>query len=662
MISSKRGALLTLFVSLASSSLFAQSDVHKFAQIDGVSRELLLQENNELLQALPSATDAARHYQGRLADFPDSWARLSLIDGQWQGVVVNDGNIFLINHLADSPQQSARSSEFAVSAISSFEDLGDCGLAHPPAQTGAAHQAQALTSQALVGQAATVNFPSYCSETVDGVCLVAELTVVFDDKFKQAFPNNYAAQAEALLNVVDGFYRQDFKIVFRRLNLDFTHGSNFTSSRDPFVLLPDIGDKRANNSLTSFDPNKRSLLHLVTGRDFRFDENGTVNDDVVGLAYSPDYAVGSYPSNFSPVLCDSSGSAVGTSQVLNNAQGNPDATRTALVVTHELGHNFGAEHDGTSDSITAASCTDPSKIMAPYVTNSFNGFSTCSQNTIATNISRLTSVEACFDFPVEASLEKDSGNITQTTPAATFTQEYVAELSTAHSVNGTVTVTGTLTGDSTFGAVTLGGSNCPRGTGNQTYTCTTTTLSGPSALAVTLNANSTHVILSQTITPSSASHLYDVDSDNNALLETIQVLGADLPPNSLTGAASGNQVQLAWQDHSTNEQGFVIERRQGSGDWTVIADGLAANTQSYTDAGLTPLNTYTYRVSALFDGERSTPSNEISVDVGINSSGSGSGSMRIGSGKGGGGGSLSPLLLILMGGMASRLALSRRRR
>src|SRR5439155_917961 len=56
-------------------------------------------------------------------------------------------------------------------------------------------------------------------------------------------------------------------------------------------------------------------------------------------------------------------------------------------------------------------------------------------------------------------------------------------------------------------------------------------------------------------------------------------------------------LELAWTDNSTNESGFGIERRTGTGAYSQIAT-VGAGVTSYTDTGLTPGTPYTYRVRA----------------------------------------------------------------
>lgn len=70
-------------------------------------------------------------------------------------------------------------------------------------------------------------------------------------------------------------------------------------------------------------------------------------------------------------------------------------------------------------------------------------------------------------------------------------------------------------------------------------------------------------------------------------------------PSSLTATAiSGSQINLSWTDNASNETGFKIERSpNGSTGWTQIGT-TGADTTTYSDTGLTELNTYYYRVRA----------------------------------------------------------------
>lgn len=66
-----------------------------------------------------------------------------------------------------------------------------------------------------------------------------------------------------------------------------------------------------------------------------------------------------------------------------------------------------------------------------------------------------------------------------------------------------------------------------------------------------------------------------------------------ITPNSLTS------ITLAWQDNSTGEEGFKIDRKVNQGAWVVEFAKLNANQTSFTEDGLDLVNNvYTYRVYA----------------------------------------------------------------
>jgi titin len=73
------------------------------------------------------------------------------------------------------------------------------------------------------------------------------------------------------------------------------------------------------------------------------------------------------------------------------------------------------------------------------------------------------------------------------------------------------------------------------------------------------------------------------------------------PPSQLTATASGSrQINLAWIDNSSDEDGFTIERCTGSGctNFAALAS-VGANITSFQDtSGLAAATTYAYRVRA----------------------------------------------------------------
>jgi hypothetical protein len=75
---------------------------------------------------------------------------------------------------------------------------------------------------------------------------------------------------------------------------------------------------------------------------------------------------------------------------------------------------------------------------------------------------------------------------------------------------------------------------------------------------------------------------------------------APAAPSNLTATAtSSTQINLAWQDNSSDETGFIIQQRSpsGSGSWSTIHT-TGAGATSYSVTGLTASTNYGFRVAA----------------------------------------------------------------
>jgi hypothetical protein len=76
-----------------------------------------------------------------------------------------------------------------------------------------------------------------------------------------------------------------------------------------------------------------------------------------------------------------------------------------------------------------------------------------------------------------------------------------------------------------------------------------------------------------------------------------------------------SQVNLTWQDNSTNENGFQIERKIGAGGSYAQIASVGVNINSYLNTGLASGTTYCYRVRATNSYGVSAYSNETCVTV-----------------------------------------------
>jgi hypothetical protein len=84
------------------------------------------------------------------------------------------------------------------------------------------------------------------------------------------------------------------------------------------------------------------------------------------------------------------------------------------------------------------------------------------------------------------------------------------------------------------------------------------------------------------------------------------------PSNLVATTISSSRIDLTWQDNSSGETGFRIERKTASGSYSQIAT-VRAGVTSYSNNGLAASTTYYYRVRAYNAAGNSNYSNEASA-------------------------------------------------
>ncbi len=82
------------------------------------------------------------------------------------------------------------------------------------------------------------------------------------------------------------------------------------------------------------------------------------------------------------------------------------------------------------------------------------------------------------------------------------------------------------------------------------------------------------------------------------------------PTNLRMTGATDTAISLAWDDHSSNEQYFRLERSIDGNSWTQVGV-LGSNLTSWTNSGLAPSTQYFYRVRASVDNLYSGYSNTL---------------------------------------------------
>ena len=348
------------------------------AEFDAFGRRFSVDlESNDRLQsrlAVASKLGAARGrlFRGKLENVPGSWVRLSKVGNGVEGAIWDGRDLYVVTSLANISanliqQPDATAGDTVVYRLS--DTLGGlpaqfCGLGKDlPASAASAptalDQYKSLVADLRMNAAAAVP-----TEQLD-------LSVITDAEFDQYYGQLAHDAIPQRINIVDGIFSEQVGVLIMPSGLHVTGASpDPFNSNDPSTLLDKLADYREATPAVR----AAGLAHLITGRD--------LDGNVLGIAFLDSLCE---PRKGVSLSDSSSGSFYG-----------------ALVMAHELAHNFGAEHDGQSGS--ACVSTPQDFLMAPFL-NGNTLFSQCSLSSMQAPIVRARG--RCIGAPRFADLGLD---------------------------------------------------------------------------------------------------------------------------------------------------------------------------------------------------------------------------------------------------------------
>jgi hypothetical protein len=297
---------------------------------------LQLSSNQRLAQL--AAGSSVQLYKGTLEGAPGSWARISVRDGLPRGMIWDGRELFIVEGAPNGVNYGA--------AGTVMFKLSDAVLERGVSFTGDAVEVPgdpAADYRAMVGELRATAQTLRAEGATEGV----EISVLGDAAYLARYASEAAAREAILtrLNNVDGIYSSQLGVELQvvSVNLAGEHTAGLTATTDSSALLNELGLLRQQTPALA----GTGLTHLFTGRQ--------LDGDTAGVGYNS-------------ALCSQRYAASLT--MAHNS-----SALESLITAHEIGHVFGAPHDGAQQ---CASTPQNQYIMTPMLNTSVTSFSQCS--------------------------------------------------------------------------------------------------------------------------------------------------------------------------------------------------------------------------------------------------------------------------------------------
>lgn len=349
----------------------------------GRSFELQLSPNARLLDAVRNlAGNAVTPYRGKLAGNDNSWVRIVIADGTPAGLIWDGSELFAIERPGDNVVGSDSTIIYRLADAIIAPGSMTCGAGGSLTNGGAVYKTLTAELSATTAQAT-------------GAVSEIDIGIVADGEFFGRHGNNSNQRIVDRMSLVDGYFSEQVGI-----QINWPLVQVFSDSvTDPFTDTVVAGDLLAElRDYRDGEPNQHvnGLTHLWTGRNV---ESDTGNNSTVGIAYTG-------------ALCSRRFGA-GLSEGLGST------TFDSLVAAHEIGHNFGAPHDGTPGNCESVDVSSNDYLMEPSL-NGSSQFSQCSLDEMSDNIANascitpLPSVDMSFGLgnPLPAVLLGNTATVT----------------------------------------------------------------------------------------------------------------------------------------------------------------------------------------------------------------------------------------------------------
>jgi hypothetical protein len=313
-------------------------------------------------------------YRGSIDGLKSSWVRLATQGTDVHGMLWDGAQLYVIAPASEVRDQLLPPLDAASGSV--IFRLSD-------ALVPSEHSACATGSEAPMLRASDA-YEAVLKETRSGVDealagnMHLEVSTIADARFLERYGSTEEARAGVLLrmNNVDGIFGSQLGVQIKVSTVQIHDASTdpLSTAASPSALLEELaGLRRRSTELRS-----SGLTHLFTGRDLE----GTT----IGIGYLDS-------------LCDTRYGAALTEV------GHRGTWYESLIAAHEIGHNFGAVHDGESGK-ACASTPQGQFLMSPNV-NAVDRFSDCSQELMRPKIASATCVTPLP--PADVSVGADLG-------------------------------------------------------------------------------------------------------------------------------------------------------------------------------------------------------------------------------------------------------------